>query len=155
MRLYSLSWFFLQIQREQKFSSVRISFSVLLRFAPKVYQIFDNQSSNLLPPVLDQEGYPCPRYQTFLITPCPLPVGVVPVQDRTFPRKSLSRASSSAPPCPQPGKVSLSGVLILTRPYPRLLPCFLTRSYHWPCFLRGTILGFLFFLTRSLPRPCF
>jgi len=41
------------------------------------------------PLVLDQEGYPCPRYQTFLITPLSSTRKGALAQDRTFPRKSL------------------------------------------------------------------
>jgi hypothetical protein len=64
---------------------------------------------------------------------------------------------SSSPPYPQSGRVSLSGVLILTRSYPRLLPCFLQGPIlvlvlDLP-FLRGYLLSLFF--NEVISSPCF
>jgi hypothetical protein len=72
---------------------------------------------------------------------------------RGVPVRDIGRSSS--PPCPHPGRVSLSGVLILTRPNPRLPPCFLMRSRPRPLFFTRSYPRIPCFLTRSSPRPLF
>jgi hypothetical protein len=115
------------------------------------------RASSSAPPVLNQEGCPCPRLDVPNHPLSSIRRGV-PVQDWTFSHKSLLRASSSAPPYPQPRRVSLSGVLILTRSYPRLLPCFLqgpilVLDLPFFFFLRGYLLSLFF--NEVISSPCF